>query len=122
MINIIIITYSGVLKVKGVKWRIDCIEGKHYFQFKKPYMNTARIAVSLGKVEATVEGLKNQLCYGEVCNWQLKLTNTSDVKVEKIYITNSYPEMLGFENRELRAIEAGAMAEVSFGDSIFVNE
>jgi len=79
-------------------------------------MNTARIGTALGKVEATVQGLKNQLCYGEVCNWQLKLTNTSDVKIDKIYITNSYPEMLGFENRELGSIEAGSVAEVSYYD------
>lgn len=115
----ILTTSLGVLKVKGVKWSIDCIEGKHYFQFKKPYMNTARIAPTLGKVEATVQGLKNQLCYGEICKWHLKLTNTSDVNIDKIYITNSYPEMLGFENRELGSIEAGSAVEVSYGDFIY---
>ena len=95
-----------------MRWKIDCIEGKHNFQFKKQYINQIKVCSELGKVTLQVENLKNQIVYGEVIKSEFKLQNTSNVNIDKIYIINSFPEMTGFENKELGLVEAGATATV----------
>jgi len=105
---------EGVIKVKGLRWKIDCIEGKHTFLFKKQKMGEIRVSGALGRVTPTLKNLKNQICYGETCNFEIELHNSSNVGVEKVYITNSYPEIVGFENREVGTIEAGQTLSASF--------
>ena len=108
-----LITHIGIIKVKGVRWKIDCIEGKHDFKFKKPYTSQIRVLPSLGKVIFAIDGLKNQLCYGEINKCRLNIANTSRVAIDKVFLINSYPEMFGFESKELGSLQAGSTIEVN---------
>jgi len=105
---------EGVIKIRGLRWKIDCIDGKHNFHFKKQYINQIRVSGALGQVTAKLNNLKNQICYGETSSFELSLHNNSSVGVEKVYITNSYPEIVGFEHKELGAIEANQTLNVPF--------
>ena len=100
--------FKGIIKVRGIKWKIDCIEGKHDFQFKRKYINQIKVCPALGKLTLQLNNIKNQICYGEVLKYDLNLHNTSNVNIDKVYIINSFPEMTGFENKELSTIEAGS--------------
>lgn len=93
---------------------MDCIEGKHFFFFRRQFINQARVCKSLGKVVLTLNGLKAQLCDGEVCKFQLNISNSGNVAIQKIYLINSYPEMIGFESTEFGYVEAGTASQVYY--------
>lgn len=58
---------EGILKIKGVKWTLDCIEGRYFFNFKslaskkrkKHHINEIKIINKQPKPEFTIRNLKS---------------------------------------------------------------
>jgi hypothetical protein len=113
---------EGLLKAKGVRWTLDCIEGKHFFNLKPPainnqkrrkhHINEIKIVKKQPKPILTLKGLKTQLFFGEVNNLILNIENKAEVDIEKIFIISSYPEMMGSEATSLGLVQAGSAVDV----------